>query len=183
MAQGNRGYALIHYAKAHYDRGHSAALLLAAHRDLSVAISLAPGNMDLGHAKALEGFVEQKAHAEAGINIKKASKLIKLDGYDLGETKEEERYRRWCLSNRLFLNPLNDLGSHTIAARDIMTLPSFVTKLEEPPSLIGFFNQIKQEFVSARWMYYEGLNSTGMLLSDSANAACARITTLENGCS
>jgi len=166
MAQGNRGYALIHYAKAHYDRGQSAALLLFAHRDLSAAISLASNHPGLGHGEALEAFVTQKTHAEAGINIEKASKLIKLDGHDLGETKEEERYRRWCLSNRLFLNPLNDLGPHTIAARDTMTLPDFVTKLKEPPWPVGFFNQMKQEFVSARWMYYDGLNSTEAHFSD-----------------
>src|SRR5207245_1998729 len=34
------------------------------------------------------------------------------------------------------------------------------------PPVIGFFNQIKQEFVSARYLYYEGLRSKGPHFSD-----------------
>jgi hypothetical protein len=117
--------------------------------------------MELGHKEALDAFIKQKARAEEGNNAKKGSKLIKLDGYKLGETEQEKQYRRWCLANRLFLNPLNDLGPHTVAARDTMTLPDFTTKLQEPPSLVGFFNQMKQEFVSARWMFYDGMHGTG----------------------
>lgn len=166
MAQGNRGYALIRYAKAHYDRRQAAALLLCAHRDLTRAVEIAPCHMEFGYPEALAAFEGQKAHAEEGINVKKASKLIKLDGYELGQTEEEKRYRRWCLSQRLFLNPLNDLGPHTVAAQDTMSLPDFVTKLNDPPSLIGFFNQMKQEFVSARWLYYDGTHSTGPHFSD-----------------
>lgn len=166
MAQGNRGYALIHYAKAHYDRGQAAALLLSAHRDLVAAIDLAAKHPELGHADARDAFERQKAHVEAGIDVAKASKRIRLDGFALGDTPTEQRYRDWCLTNRLFLNPLNDLGSHTIAARDVMTLPDFATKIDEPPSLVGFFNQMKQEFVSARWMYYDGSHAIGTHFSD-----------------
>jgi hypothetical protein len=166
MAQGNRGYALTYYAKAHYDQGQAAALLLSAHRDLTKVIATASNHIALGHNEALEAFARQKERLEEGIDVEEASKRIKLDGYEVGETEQEKQYRRWCLANRLFLNPLNDLGPHTIAARDVMTLPSFTTKLKEPPSLVGFFNQMKQEFVSARWMYFDGLNGAGPHFSD-----------------
>jgi hypothetical protein len=76
------------------------------------------------------------------------------------------RYRHWCLQNRLFLNPLNDLGAHSIAGGDVLTLPDFVTAIDEPPTLIGFFNQMKQEFASARWLYYEGVHAHDPHLSD-----------------
>jgi hypothetical protein len=66
----------------------------------------------------------------------------------------------------LFLNPLNDLGIHAIAARDVFGLPSFTTDLHEPPTLIGLFNQMKQEYVSARWMLYEGTTQDGPHFSD-----------------
>ena len=46
------------------------------------------------------------------------------------------------------------------AADDELPLPDFVTKIREPPSLIGFFNQIKQEYASARWSLYSGTNSS-----------------------
>ena len=166
MAQGNRGYALIHYAKALYDHGHSAALLLSSYNDLTAALSASVKHKELGYIAAAEAFGKHKAHVEAGINVVEAMNSIQLDGFTLGATKDEERYRRWCLSERLFLNPLNDLGPHSIAARDIMTLPDYVTSLREPPSLIGFFNQLKQEFVSARWLYYDGLHSERTHFSD-----------------
>jgi len=35
-----------------------------------------------------------------------------------------------------------------------------------PPPVIGFFNQMKQEYASARFMLYEGLNSTRLHFSD-----------------
>ena len=47
-----------------------------------------------------------------------------------------------------------------------MTLPDFVTSLDEPPVVTGFFNQMKQEFVSARWEYYLGLRAHSPHFSD-----------------
>jgi hypothetical protein len=44
--------------------------------------------------------------------------------------------------------------------------PSFSTKVDEPPSLVGFFNQIKQEFASARWLLYEGTRADSVHFSD-----------------
>jgi len=74
-----------------------------------------------------------------------------LDGHEVGKSKKERAYRLWCLNNTLFLNPLNDIGPHRIAAQDILHLPPFVMSLGEPPALFGLFNQLKQEFVTARW--------------------------------
>lgn len=161
MARGNRGYALMHYAKALYDPGHSIVLLMSAHRDMIETLSSATTHPDFGHLEALKGFVECKEAIESWIDVPKASSAVSLDGHDLGKTREEQRYRRWCLENRLFLNPLNDVGPHAIAARDILSLPTFTVALEEPPSLLGFFNQMKQEFTSARWLYYDGVVSSG----------------------
>jgi hypothetical protein len=70
------------------------------------------------------------------------------------------------LNETLFLNPLNDLGSRSIAASDVLTLPNFVAPIGEPPVLVGFFNQLKQEFVSARWLYFDGVHSHTTHFSD-----------------
>jgi hypothetical protein len=45
-------------------------------------------------------------------------------------------------------------------------LPNYVTERMEPPTLIGFFNQMKQEFVSARWLYFQGVRGNGVHFSD-----------------
>ena len=82
-----------------------------------------------------------------------------MDGHELGASRREREYREWALQECLFLNPLNDLDPpHTIAACDVLTLPDFVTPIKEPPTLIGLYNQMKQEFVSARrrWLSMSG---------------------------
>jgi hypothetical protein len=93
---------------------------------------------------------------------------VDLDGHSLGETAEERVYRAWCLRERLFINPLNDLGPVAIAAQDVLTLPSLTVTGSSPgvPLVIGFFDQMKQEFVSGRYHYYEALQSEGPHFSD-----------------
>jgi hypothetical protein len=74
------------------------------------------------------------------------------------------------LRHRLFINPLNDLGAHAIAARDVLTLPStsadISTSSASPPAIYGFFNQMKQEFVSARFSLFQGMTARGQHYSD-----------------
>jgi hypothetical protein len=86
----------------------------------------------------------------------------------LGKNAEEKSYRSWCLANRLFINPLNDLGPLAGAAQDVLTLPSLTDSIASahPPAIIGFFNQMKQEFVSARYLYYDGMHASGLHFSD-----------------
>jgi hypothetical protein len=91
---------------------------------------------------------------------------IDLHDHPMGDTQDEKHYRAWCLQNRLFLNPLNDLGSYSIANRDVLMLPTFTTKVKEPPTLVGFFNQLKQEYASARWFLYEGIETDNVHFSD-----------------
>src|SRR3546814_1717379 len=88
-----------------------------------------------------------------------SSDVCSSDLHALVRSSEERDYRTWCLRNALFLNPLNDIAAHSIAAQDILTLPDLVSSIDEPPILIGFFNQMKQEYVSARWEYYLGIQA------------------------
>ena len=102
----------------------------------------------------------------ARIDVEEVERAMDLDGYEIGAAEEERAYRLWCLDNTLFLNPLNDLGPHRIAARDILHLPPFVTPIDEPPALLGLFNRLKQEFVTARWLNYDGTRSEGVHFAD-----------------
>jgi hypothetical protein len=68
----------------------------------------------------------------------------------------ERDYRKWCLENCLFLNPLNDVGAYPAAGRDSIYLPGHVVRVDAPHRFESFFDQIKQEYVSARWLLYEG---------------------------
>lgn len=80
----------------------------------------------------------------------------------------ERSYRSWCLSNRLFLNDLNDIYQEDpLAAADVLTLPSLTTPVSAPqPHALGFFNQLKQEYTSARFSFYDGLTRDRLHYAD-----------------
>jgi hypothetical protein len=166
MALGNHGVGLSSYAQELYDGGHAAVIYTAAHDLLSGA--MAPtAHYDMGDQAARAYFKTIKEKIEAHVDLSAVRKRLAKRQYSLGETPSERSYRRWCLANRLFLNPLNDLGTVPIASRDSLTLPSLTTPIAaEMPWIFGFFNQMKQEFVSARFMLYEGLHSDKVHLSD-----------------
>ena len=166
MARGNRGVALMHYARALYDPGHRAVVLLFAHRDLEEVSAPDSATLGWGDPAALRHFAQHKQHIEVGADLETIAGQFEPDGYSLGRSADERAYRTWCLHNTLFLNPLNDLAAHTIGAQDVLTLPDLVTSLDEPPVVTGFFNQMKQEFVSARWEYYLGLQAHSPHFSD-----------------
>lgn len=162
MARCNRGRGLMHYAYALHDPGHKALFVLIAHHELTQGVRDLDRHPDYGDSSlrpifsnAMQSIAQHYdlAHIEAH-----------LGGVDGGE--DIQGYRLWCLQETLYLNPLNDLGPHPIAARDVLSLPDFVAPIGEPPVLIGLFNQLKQEFVSARWLYFEGSNADEVHPSD-----------------
>jgi tetratricopeptide (TPR) repeat protein len=142
MALGNRGYGLMQYARSLYDIGHKREFLHFAHKDLSAALSPTASRHTPPDAKAF--FGERKAEIETLLGAGNIERAVPMDGYPLGDSEDERHYRQWVLERDLFLNPLNDLGPHNIAARDILSLPTFTTDIDEPPSLIGLFDHMKQ---------------------------------------
>ena len=161
MARGNRGYGLTCYARALYDPGHAETFLKCAHADLKTALLSSELYED-----ARKGFAERRIWIESVLSSECIEKDIDMNGFSLGASQQEVRYRKWCLDNRLFLNPLNDLGPYPIAARDIFTAPSIVVGIGDGPYYQGYFNQMKQEFVSARYLYYDGINADQPHFSD-----------------
>ncbi|MBQ0960877.1 hypothetical protein KAK06_18120 [Ideonella sp. 4Y11] len=166
MARFNRGFGLITYARHLYDMGHRAVLALAAHTDMVNAVSSLDAHAEYGDVRLRAEFVAYAQSIAARVDLEAVSAEYNPDGFSLGEDAREQGYRKWCLQECLFLNPLNDAGPNSIAARDVMQLPTFCTLADERPVVLGLFNQLKQEFVSARWMYYEGVTSEGLHFSD-----------------
>jgi HEPN superfamily protein len=170
MARGNRGIALSHYAHALYDGGQTTFMLIAAHEAL---ISAVPGNGALyenpHYKEATSAFMAKAQQIESHMDVQALRQSAGTEEYGLGESEEEQHYRAWCLDHRLFMNPLNELGALPIAAQDVLTLPSLTVPAGTAglvPGEVGFFNQIKQEFVSARYLYYEGLRGNKSHFSD-----------------
>jgi hypothetical protein len=165
MALGNRGQGWYYYAHAYYDDGHRQVMCYRAYQSLSAALA-ADADWSSAPPGAKKHFAKLRAHIHKFADVEHLAQNLKLDGHGLGRSQVERSYRRWCLSNCLFLNPLNDLGPHDIAAQDVLTLPTYRTPITEGPTLIGFFNQMKQEFVSARWLLYDGSHTSKRHFSD-----------------
>jgi len=161
MAIGNKGYGLVHYALSLYDKGHRNCFLKHAYYLFEKSLDLK--NI---HSGAKRSFQEKIDWIESVLSKRFINKEPEFKEYSLGNSKGEKEYRKWCLEKKLFLNPLNDLGSFSIAAQDIFNLPNITTEIDEGPYYIGFFNQMKQEYVSARYLYYEGINFNKPHFSD-----------------
>ena len=167
MARGNRGRGLFYYAAAPHEAEHQDLMFKFAHADLQEALS--PESRQYLHGNAYEGFEEVRTNIEGYLTAEYLAEEPNADDFLMGDSEEEISYRRWCLEKRLFLNPLNDLGPHEIAAHDALLLPTVVThrgKGPTGPALLGMYNQLKQEFVSARYLYYKGITSDTVHFSD-----------------
>ena len=184
MALANRGYCLRHYAGLLSNTRERAIFLLHGYDSL-VAASAKGALFDSLSPNLSEEFIQEAKKYEAVADLNRIRELQDVDLPSLGIGKEEQKYRQWCLNNRLFLSPLNDLGSHPRGAIDDLELPPIVQKMSDgfddgrPPQIFGFFNQIKQEYISARFMLYEGISNTnthfsdrGVLILDTLEYAC-----------
>jgi tetratricopeptide (TPR) repeat protein len=153
MALANRGYGRFHYAKTLYDEGHCERFLRAAYQDLQAGVPSVPYPDAKEYFTFIAGKIEERYGAEF---------LRRPDTYrdfSLGGSEAEVAYRTWTLRERLFLNPMNDLDTASVAATDVLHTPSMVVPAGEPPILQGFFNAMKQEYTAARFLLWQGLHT------------------------
>ena len=151
-----------------YDKGHEIQLLAAARSLFNAAL----------HEDALWESDDRDSFAP---NLTKKRDRIQAylvkSGYDedfdlnqwpLGSTEEERAYRLWCLRERLFLNPLNEGYVESVAATDVLHLPSHSYKIEDTPRFPALYNLLKQEYVSARYRLYHATHQCDpeFLMSD-----------------
>ncbi|GAH73846.1 unnamed protein product, partial [marine sediment metagenome] len=100
MAIGNIGFGLVNYAKTLYDIGQQSLFFKIAYKYLRQAIEL-----DL-YKEAKESFRNLIKDLESRFNKEQLCEIPDLTDYKIGKSKSEKLYRKWCLKNRLFLNPL-----------------------------------------------------------------------------
>ncbi len=153
MAMANKGYSLLHYAHLLQDEGSAMIFLIQSRQMLRRALNLKidsqvrPFFKD--HLKSLNRVLYPYNGKKFLTPILECSE--KTDG--------DSTFCNWRLKNRLCLNLLNDLGSFKEAASDVlMTLPS-----ENDPTktflLQDHFTLLKQEFICARQLYFEAMQS------------------------
>lgn len=166
MALGNRGYGLTHYARMLYDRSHSGIMLLRAYDDLISALDKNAIFDNPENFARRTDFAEVHSDIERILDINAVRDSFAAMNVQNYNSEDERDYRQWCLKHCLFLNPLNDLGMIKIADVDVLSTPDFVAKAGDIPSYTRFFNIMKQEYASARFLCYEGLVSEDVHYSD-----------------
>jgi len=160
MGIGNRGYGRSHYGRMVDDAGHRQLFLRLAHADLEESFTRKL------YPEARAAFKRVAGEIEGMFTPGSLGQHVDFQDFPLGDTAEEIAYRQWCLKKHLFLNPMNDLVTETVAAHDILTTPSIVAPIDEGPRYQGFYNQIKQEYVSARFLLYEAITAKAPHYSD-----------------
>ena len=161
MAIGNRGMALFYYARVIFEPVHQFIFMQYARKDLIRSLKSDQVYIDAKHA--YRGMIQQ---IENAYEKKQLDDLKKYDDYYKDLDEEEIEYRRWCAENRLFINPLNDVLTESVASNDYLFTPSMILRFDEKPVYHSLFNQLKQEFVSARFLFYEALNEYEPHFSD-----------------
>ncbi|MDO4301873.1 MAG: LA2681 family HEPN domain-containing protein [Clostridia bacterium] len=164
IARGNYGRALQFLANMVNDSGHYNDIHCYAYQSVNKAISTKDRSL---HEKALEVFRNIILNYE-NMPIKDAVKeAIVYEKCSLGEIEESE-YRNWCLENHLFLNPLNEvIEIESAFAHDPLTITTYTESIHhtdsvngntaEPPRWFAMLNQLKEEYVYARYLCYEGM--------------------------
>ena len=161
MAIGNRGFGLYHYARVIFEPSHQFLFIQYARKDLLKSCELRDVYLDAKNA-----FFSLAKHIETKYPIELLNDFKEFDDYYKNVKREEVEYREWCAENRLFINPLNDIFTNSVVANDYLFTPSMVLKIDEKPVYQTMFNQLKQEYVSARFLFYESLLNNGTHFSD-----------------
>jgi len=163
MALANQGEGLISYARALSWSDRRNAFLEAALSHLDQALSSKKHPIEPLAVVHFEGL---RAHAFEVFSRIPRGHLHRPWRQTLGRSAAEKKYRLWCLQNQLFLNPLNDLMQTSPAASDPLSCPPVVVTSDSAPYFVAAFDQLKQEFVSARYLYYKGITGGSPSFSD-----------------
>lgn len=158
MALGNIARCLEHYATLEGDENHRAVLLKKAY---AYYLRSEQAEDAYTYSEAKQRFINRRERLETYYGkaaLASPTEYISV----ISETEEEKDYRKWCLSNHVFLNTLNDLPENNQAfASDPLRITSVTTPIEQthPPFVFEMFDQVKEDFIYARYVLYEALNS------------------------
>ena len=167
MAMCNYGVVLQTYANTVNDFGHRNTLYFYAYHAITKGLKNPDDSITEEAQQSFEDTLDEYN------NLENKSILSRPTIYKkrfLGEYKERQ-YRLWCLKHHLFLNPLNDLiEQNSTYAHD----PLVITRYTENPSIDGYnsdqeltppkwfsmLNQLKEEYICARYLCFEGCKKT-----------------------
>lgn len=160
MAIGNKGYGIFSYARVIFDPNQQFIFFHKAYQYL-----LASKKADV-YDEAWQYFESISRHIESQYKKDALNQSLFFKDFFKKKSKQEVAYKKWCMENKLFLNPLNDIIQESVATTDYLFTPAMTFQFNEEPIYFSIFNQIKQEFVSSRFIFYETINSNKPHFSD-----------------
>lgn len=153
MALGNRGQSLFWYSRYVEAADQQAFLLRESYRSFRQASKL---GVEPHARKEMLHWTEHLSSKADWDNLD-----LPIPGFSGRRSKRERAYRKWCVENRLVLNQINDATTTQAELLDTLTLPSIFIAEGEPrellPAVYSIFNQLKQEYVAARFVVFEAL--------------------------
>ena len=158
MALGNRALGITYYGRRLYDQGHGVIMLGIARAGYNAALSETAEWDAVEHSHSAPVFQAERDEIDAYLKAVECEHDYDLNQWPLGDDDKERRYRRWCLDKKLFLNPLNDVLNLSVAATDVLHLPNHTYQIDETPRFVGYYNLLKQEYVSSRYHLYSAMN-------------------------
>lgn len=164
MALGNRGYAYYYIARWSMEKQIvQAQYLRKAWKCLSDAI-LKQNMLQPDAARHFRQVISDIEKRVKRAYLESAPEPLSDDDY--GSDVLERNYRKWCLQNHLVLNALSDLGNLSGCCKDVLHLPGLFIQSGQETIAYGLFNQIKQEYLSARYQFYKGSSASEEHVSD-----------------
>lgn len=178
MAKGNLGIELLDYTYFDYNNDNQQIILNIVEDLLVEAIhdsheSVHPFAKEHFRKRLDELLSNEDACCEVNNSKSDSDKVLetqqdKDDNVLIYKDGEEDDYRRWISNNCLTLNTLNEAIDLEWVGYDPLHLPGMISNIEEKGQRYhGLFNQIKQEYCSARYLLYEGMFNHQAHFSDS----------------
>lgn len=157
-ALASRAEALACYGGMLYDGNHTSVLLAAASASFDKALDDNAFWESEDREIVAPGLIEKRGQIAGYLDSVGYDTDFDLNKWSLGATPKERSYRRWCLRERLFLNPLNEAYTKTVAATDVLHVPDHIYRISEEPRFPLYYNLMKQEYVSARYRLYRAIH-------------------------
>ena len=162
MALANLGEGLIRYGNASRDPYAGPLLIQEGLESLHRALEAQEFPVE---THAVQHFRTLLASSSVQLAKFKVHKHSRRDDYSYLEGGKE--YRGWCSGNGLYLSFENDLEEGGgLAVPDNLNCLPITGCHDEEPNVIRMFDQLVQEYVAARFLFYEARNADVPSMAD-----------------
>lgn len=163
MARGNLGLQLYDYAFYAHDKYNQEVLFSISKRPLTESVNSSDPTTHDGAKRAFQKRLNWISKIADSFSETKPNY-----NHDQKQNNEATEYFTWVSNNGLTLNIVNDIKYSCFTGKGSLHLPPIIANTEEKyPRYHGIFNQIKQEYISSRYLLYDGIFGNETHFSDS----------------